>query len=56
MTRTVQVLSSNGTDYYDVPVDDEGKAGPCPCKAGQNDRKCRHLGEAEAQCREKKKE
>ena len=47
MTRTVQVLSSNGTDHYAVPINDKGEAGPCVCKAAQNDRKCRHLAEAE---------
>lgn len=47
MSRNVKVLSSNGTDHYDVPINDKGEAGPCPCKAGQNDRKCRHLPEAE---------
>ena len=52
MSRTVQVLSSNGTDHYAVQINDKGEAGPCPCKAGQNDRKCRHLGEAERLHRE----
>ena len=47
MSRTVQVLSSNGTDYYAVPINDKGEAGPCVCKAAQNDRKCRHLADAE---------
>ena len=52
MSRTVLVLSSNGTDYYQVPINDKGEAGPCCCKAAQNERKCRHLGEAERLHRE----
>ncbi len=55
MAQIVHVLSSNGTDHYAVPVDPQGKAGPCPCKAGQNERKCRHLGEAERMAAEQEK-
>ena len=54
MSRTVQVLSSNGTDHYAVQINDKGEAGPCCCKAAQNDRKCRHLAEAERLHREQK--
>lgn len=52
MSRNVKVLSSNGTDHYDVPINDKGEAGPCVCKAAQNERKCRHLAEAERLHRE----
>jgi hypothetical protein len=52
MSRTVQVLSSNGTDHYAVEIDDKGQASKCCCKAAQNDRKCRHLAEAEQLHRE----
>jgi hypothetical protein len=47
MARTVQVLSSDGQNHYAVQINDKGEAGPCCCKAAQNERKCWHLGEAE---------
>lgn len=52
MSRIVKVLSSNKTDHYDVQINDKGEAGPCCCKAAQNERKCRHLAEAEQLHRE----
>ena len=44
--RTVQVLSSNGTDHYAVTVEG-GKATHCPCRGYEHRQKCRHLGDAE---------
>ena len=46
MSRTVQVLSSNGTDHYAVTVE-QGKAISCPCAGFTHRQKCRHLGDAE---------
>lgn len=49
----VQVLSSNGQDYYQVEVVD-GKAVECECKGFTYRKSCRHLAEAEKQLKNKR--
>ena len=57
MSRTVQVLSSNGKDHYTVTLDDRGKAVSCDqtCMGWHHRQACRHLARAEELAQEQDK-